>query len=460
MSILQSSDLAEEVNYTLTGSSTNGSFYMDGNYKATLTLSDLTLTSTDSAAINIEDGKRIAIVLEGTSTLADAASGSQKACFMVNGHSEFAGSGSLTITGNKKHGFWGDEYVQLKKKFTGKITIASAVKDGMSINQYFEMNNGTVTIASAGDDGIQVEATDDADDELNGQVLIKGGTLNVNGVSNVSAGFVKLPQIEAVDVELLEGETKSADAIITEFVSNTSYPNNILVNGGYKISFTGVDATIATLDNVPALARSGNSTTQLKSTYTFTGVAPGEYEVTATVENALGDEVSTTFTVTVVPNVFYVYHSSDGTLEAVPMPDEGETVNLVDKIRTGHRYGGYYNASGAVTEENVNAAKDPALSAGRTGAAVTGAVLYTGDSLKNGSVRFWTKADAAVAGTNDAGTELQPTRGAVYYLKEVPVKYLQSVTRYVYTVETGKLDALYFISDVDDTYYNQLYFDV
>ena len=330
--------------------------------------------------------------------------------------------------------------------------------------QYIVIENPTVTDGSTVKltkkiNGSPTQSAVDSDFDRTTNKLVLG-TLNVNGVSNVSAGFVKLPEIGAVDVELLEGETKSADAIITEFVSNTSYPNNILVNGGYKISFTGVDATIATLDNVPALARSGNSTTQLKSTYTFTGVAPGEYEVTATVENALGDEVSTTFTVTVVPNVFYVYHSSDGTLEAVPMPDEGETVNLVDKIRTGHRYGGYYNASGAVTEENVNAAKDPALSAGRTGAAVTGAVLYTGDSLKNGSVRFWTKTDAAVAGTNDAGTELQPTRGAVYYLKEVPVKYLQSVTRYVYTVETGKLDALYFISDVDDTYYNQLYFDV
>ena len=357
----------------------------------------------------------------------------------------------------------GDELVDyVTTNSAGQFPIIKSYKP--DAGQYIVIENPTVTDGSTVKltkkiNGSPTQSAVDSDFDRDTNKLVLG-TLNVNGVSNVSAGFVKLPQIEAVDVELLEGETKSADAIITEFVSNTSYPNNILVNGGYKISFTGVDATIATLDNVPALARSGNSTTQLKSTYTFTGVAPGEYEVTATVENALGDEVSTTFTVTVVPNVFYVYHSSDGTLEAVPMPDEGETVNLVDKIRTGHRYGGYYNASGAVTEENVNAAKDPALSAGRTGAAVTGAVLYTGDSLKNGSVRFWTKTDAAVAGTNDAGTELQPTRGAVYYLKEVPVKYLQSVTRYVYTVETGKLDALYFISDVDDTYYNQLYFDV
>lgn len=238
VSILQSSDLAEEVNYTLTGSSTNGSFYMDGNYKATLTLSDLTLTSTDSAAINIEDGKRIAIVLEGTSTLADAASGSQKACFMVNGHSEFAGSGSLTITGNKKHGFWGDEYVQFKKKFTGKITIASAVKDGMSINQYFEMNNGTVTIASAGDDGIQVEATDDADDELNGQVLIKGGTLNVNVTAEDTKG-VKCDSLMTISDDL--GNNTAINITCT----SDAYAAKGLKSGG-DMNITGGTITIST----------------------------------------------------------------------------------------------------------------------------------------------------------------------------------------------------------------------
>ena len=326
-----------------------------------------------------------------------------------------------------------------------------------------EVTDGTVKLTKKiNGSPIQSAVDSDFDRETNKLTL---GTLNANGLTNISAGFVKLPKLVAIPAQtLVVGETRELDAIVNEYVTNNGYNpnnNNILINGGYRIGYAVDDAGIAALaaDTSP-LVRHGNSLTQVKGALGLLGVAPGTTYVTVTVQNTLGDTDTISFPVTVVPNVFYVYHSSDGTLEAVPMPDEGETVNLVDKIRTGHRYGGYYNASGAVTEENVNAAKDPALSAGRTGAAVTGAVLYTGDSLKNGSVRFWTKTDAAVAGTNDAGTELQPTRGAVYYLKEVPVKYLQSVTRYVYTVETGKLDALYFISDVDDTYYNQLYFDV
>jgi hypothetical protein len=238
VSILQSDNLAQEINYTLTGMSTDGSFYMDGSYKATLTLSDLSLTSADSAAINIRDGKRIAIAVNGTNTLADAASGSQKACFMVNGHSEFTGSGSLSITGNKKHGFWGDEYVQLKKKFTGTITVVSAVKCGLSVNQYFEMNNGTVTISSAGDDGVHVDATDNAGDEQNGQVLIQGGTLNVNVTAEEAKG-VKCDSLMTVSNDLGNNTT------INITCTSDAYAAKGLKSGG-DMNITGGTITIST----------------------------------------------------------------------------------------------------------------------------------------------------------------------------------------------------------------------
>ncbi len=191
VTILQSADLAEEITYTLQGTATNGSFYMDGKLKASIRLNGLTLVSTDSAAINIRNGKRISVELvEGTTnSLTDAASGSQKGCFMVNGHTEFKGGGALTIAGKAKHAFWGDEYVELKKS-VGSITITAAKKDGFNINQYFEMKGGTVTISGTGDDGIQVSATDDSTDENNGQVIISGGTL-IGTITAAAAKGVK-----------------------------------------------------------------------------------------------------------------------------------------------------------------------------------------------------------------------------------------------------------------------------
>lgn len=190
VAIAQSEDVSEEITYTLSGSSTDGSFYMSGKLKSTLVLNGLTLANADSAAINIQNGKRIAVELADgtTNTLSDGANGDQKACFMVKGHTEFKGGGSLTLVGNAKHAFWGGEYVELKNT-TGSITITSAAKDGMNINQYFEQKGGTVTISGTGDDGIQVSATDDTDDEQNGQAIISGGTLNIDITATAAKGL-------------------------------------------------------------------------------------------------------------------------------------------------------------------------------------------------------------------------------------------------------------------------------
>ena len=159
---------------------------------------------------------------------------------------------------------------------------------------------------------------------------------------------------------------------------------------------------------------------------------------------------------------FYIYHSSDGTLEAVLMPTENGTVNLVSKVRGAHRYGGYYSACAAVTGENVEAAKDPALSAGTTGAAVSGAELYTGEDLKTSDgERFWIKADAARAATDDPGNALHPTVGEVYYLKEVPEAYLCSRISYVYDwAQDYKLIYFYLLTAIDDGNYSAVQFNV
>ena len=84
VSIAQSDDLATEITYNLSGSSSDGEFYMSGSYKATIELNGLTLTNTtplnSGAAVHIQNGKRIKVkVVTGTTnTLTDAASGSQK----------------------------------------------------------------------------------------------------------------------------------------------------------------------------------------------------------------------------------------------------------------------------------------------------------------------------------------------------------------------------------------------
>ena len=180
VTIDQDSNLGSEITYQLSGASENGSFTMNGSYKATLVLNGLTLTSTNGAPMTINNGKRISVELaDGTvNTLTDAANGEQSACFYVKGHAEFDGGGTLNLVGNSKHAFCSDEYTQLKKK-TGIINITSATTDGMHVSQYFEMKGGTVNISGIGGDGIDVEAEDNSTDEQNGQLIISGGTLDI-----------------------------------------------------------------------------------------------------------------------------------------------------------------------------------------------------------------------------------------------------------------------------------------
>ena len=190
VSFIQSAELLDEITYTLSGTTTDGSFYMDGELKASIVLNGVTLTNPDSAAINIRNGKRIGIELaEGTtSTLVDGVGGSQKACLAVKGHTEFKGGGTLNLTGRTAHAFWGKEYVQLKKS-TGTINILGAVGDGFNVNQYFQMNGGTVNINNVGDDGLQLSYKTDDDDQIiplsddednTAEVIVNAGTLKIS----------------------------------------------------------------------------------------------------------------------------------------------------------------------------------------------------------------------------------------------------------------------------------------
>ena len=233
VSIEQSSDLATELTYTLSGTSDDGSFYMDGSYKATVALNGLTLTNADGYAINIANGKRIAVSLNDgtTNTLSDGASGSQKACFIVNGHAEFKGGGTLTIYGNAAHAFKGDEYVELKKT-VGTITVATAVKDGFNVTQYFEQKGGTINISNVGGDGIQV----DADDEYSGYVLLSGGTQNISVTATAAKGLKSEGYITVSDgtytISTSGGGEYDSDDADTKAASAISSDNNITISGG------------------------------------------------------------------------------------------------------------------------------------------------------------------------------------------------------------------------------------
>ena len=182
---ITSTNTTDEVEYVLRGSSTDGSLLFNGEYKCTFILDGLQLTSATTAPIDIECGKRINLQLaDGTvSTLEDAAGGDQKAALYTKGHIEIGGAGTLNVTGRARHGIASKEYCQLKRT-TGTVNILAAASDGIHAGQYFQMNGGNLTITANVGDAIQAEATTDPEDEKNGQMIIKGGTITASATSD------------------------------------------------------------------------------------------------------------------------------------------------------------------------------------------------------------------------------------------------------------------------------------
>ena len=202
VNIEQSSDVAEEITYTLSGNSADGEFYMSGSYKATIELNGLILTNqnpvTSGAAVHIQNGKRIKVkVMDGTiNTLADCADGSQKGALYVKGHPEFSKSGVLNVVGNLKHAIKSGEYIELEE---ATLNVTSAQGDGINCAQYFLMKSGTININNVTDDGIQCDIDDtdagstgetaDHEDEDSGNIYIEGGTININTPGKAAKGI-------------------------------------------------------------------------------------------------------------------------------------------------------------------------------------------------------------------------------------------------------------------------------
>lgn len=195
-----STNTRSELELVLQGESTQGSLTYEGPLKCKFYLNGLNLTSDRGAAIDIQCGKRVDLILNpGTQNfLTDAAGGTQKAALYCKGHLEVEGSGSLTVVGNTKHAIASKEYMQLKKD-VGSITVTKAASDAMHVGQYFLMSGGTLTLTGQAGDGLQVEVmtldddvTPNPEKENNGKMFIRGGKLNIEAASNDVKG-IKVP---------------------------------------------------------------------------------------------------------------------------------------------------------------------------------------------------------------------------------------------------------------------------
>ena len=197
-----------EILYVLSGSSANGSFYMEGAYKASFSLDGLTLANPSGPAVDIQNGKRIKISIkhDTESTLTDgtsAASNAWKGALQCKGHMEFKGYGTLNVYGNYAHGIWTKEYIQVKNC---TINVCKAVNDAVNCNQYFLMESGVMNLSGFGGDGIQVSKKTDsngiviADAENTGNFTMTGGAINIDMTAS-DGDAVKIEGVQSIAAE-------------------------------------------------------------------------------------------------------------------------------------------------------------------------------------------------------------------------------------------------------------------
>ncbi|MBR4390794.1 MAG: carbohydrate-binding domain-containing protein [Bacteroidales bacterium] len=191
------------VPYYVSGVSNDGSLTINSSSALTLTLHNLTLSSTTSAAVNIATACEVSLVLSGTNTLSDGTYSNVNGAFyaagnvIINEDNDDANH-KLNITGNAKHGILVDGTLTVN---SGEINIQDSDSDGIHGNSAMYWNNGTLNIESAGSDGL----------DISGDIVIQGGELTIN-TSAESARGIKVSGIFSMEGGLLSVTTSGNDS--------------------------------------------------------------------------------------------------------------------------------------------------------------------------------------------------------------------------------------------------------
>ena len=164
------------------------------------------------------------------------------------------------------------------------------------------------------------------------------------------------------------------------------------------------------------------------------------------------------------PGFFYVYHSSDNTVERIGLSDSrivNGKFNLVNETKSGYIYGGYFKKYGGQNADDAGIrafdyknTDDKTYEyvedhpASRFWATDTGATPYTG-----AKATAWKKLQAYTA---EKGLAMTPAVDGVYYLKEVPECYLRPYIQIVYDERANNaIKKLFMITATDDANYTQ-----
>lgn len=181
----------EPVKYELSGTLA-GTLTVKSAAAYALYLNGVSIEATAGPALDLESKSKAFIVTkEGSvNTLADSAgrdkSMKQKGALYGAGAIVFGGTGSLSVTGNYKHGILADDYIRVTG---GTIGVSVSAKNAIQTVNAFIFDDGKLTINATSDalgeesKGIKVDGVDDASGAGKGNIYINGGMIDITSVS-------------------------------------------------------------------------------------------------------------------------------------------------------------------------------------------------------------------------------------------------------------------------------------
>ena len=236
-----------DVPYVVSGSSNNGRLIYYSMTPFHLTLDNLSLSNTSSAAIGMGVYVPVTLKLKGTSTLADGANGSQSGTMDMPCELTVNGPGTLQITGNAKHAMNIEGPITVN---SGTIRILDSDSDGIHGSSNLTWNGGTLDIVSAGSDGL----------DISGNVTINNGDLTINTTAESQRG-IKVSLVFTMNGGTLDITTSGTDSkgIKADSTLNINGGHLIIENSGDMSKGLKVDGEINITGGTIDLTASGST---------------------------------------------------------------------------------------------------------------------------------------------------------------------------------------------------------
>jgi hypothetical protein len=185
-----------KVTFGLAGTLT-GTLTVNSNSVYELNLNGVTINGSQGPALDLESSQKAFVVLASgtTNTLTDAATSSamkKKGALHAMGPTVVSGDGTLSVTGNYKHGIWCNDYLRIRG---GTINVTVTAKNAIQPVNGFIFDDGKLTIegkgTTKGDEskGLKVEGAEGTGTGK-GYIVINGGYITVNSVGKaITAGW-------------------------------------------------------------------------------------------------------------------------------------------------------------------------------------------------------------------------------------------------------------------------------